>query len=279
MDIETIGQLVGTGASILGGFFGSNNANKAHQQNIENMNLQYQLQRALQEQQQQWLEKMSSTAHQREIADLKAAGLNPLLTVVGGSGASTPSSGMGSITGISDGELHMKKQEIGLAGAQTALNAMQTRSNVALQEKQALQAQSTADAQQTQSRLNSALALESTTRKALNDTHLKYRDRELLSQIHNLTSQSLLYNASTNKMKAELGLIGAEIDNYKARNGLLEEEIKGQRITNKGNIYKNLNAMLNDNGPKFWQLANPAYGYRQYLKQSMYRKNLEDYGY
>lgn len=39
----------------------------------------------------QWMEKMANTAHQREVSDLRAAGLNPILSATGGAGAAVPS--------------------------------------------------------------------------------------------------------------------------------------------------------------------------------------------
>lgn len=74
MDLSPI-SIPGQLASI-GSFVGQREANQANAKQAEA--------------QMRFQERMSGSAHQREVADLRKAGLNPILSATGGSGASTP---------------------------------------------------------------------------------------------------------------------------------------------------------------------------------------------
>lgn len=97
--------------SIGGGILSSLGQGSANKQNEMNMI-----------QDENWKKMMSDTAHTREVADLKNAGLNPILSM-GGTGASTPSSGMAVAQNANEGLATAAKEAFAFKQAQQKQNA------------------------------------------------------------------------------------------------------------------------------------------------------------
>lgn len=181
-----ISALIGAGASLLGGYL--QNKSNEEQANSANQLTQQQFESAQDfnsaeaQKNKDFQKEMSNTAHQREVIDLRRAGLNPILSAKG-PGASTPSGDSGSIQGGQGVQAHM--QDIITPAVHTANAWRQTDSQIKLQQAQT--------AGQT-----------ATTSKTL-------------EEIKNLPETRKLTQAQVTKIAEEIGGIKANIEKIKAQ--------------------------------------------------------------
>lgn len=156
------------GSSLLGGMMGASGqgATNAMQQAMFDQQMAFNRHEA--KVNRDWQEQMSNTAYQRSMADMRAAGLNPILAA-GNGGASSPGGSQGSIGGAPQLGNPGAAMQAGVASAgQAAAVAAQTK--VALTQAQKDQSQTDLNkSSDTYTKANTALT-EELNRKAAQDT-------------------------------------------------------------------------------------------------------------
>lgn len=133
MEPLTMAALIGGASNIIGGLMGSSSAKS------QNRAAAAQAQKEM-----DFQERMSSTAHQREVADLRAAGLNPILSAHGG--ASSPGGAMAPVVNTSEPLRDSLKHS-----AQALLDTQKLKADISLMRE-------SARTQQTQQALNQSNA-------------------------------------------------------------------------------------------------------------------------
>lgn len=220
-------QLVGGGLGLAGtlasGLFGQHSANR-----------QMQFQQSMAQQQMAFQERMSSTAHQREVKDLIAAGLNPILSATHG-GASTPGGASGSGASASMAPLDHLGEAVKDAGRMQQLEI---------------------PAMKAQTRLNSAATQEKLSSAAVNDEQVEATRaaRQMSEAAAARTRELLPYEKLRLRTEAELNRRNADLSHWSARSK--EADLPGRFLSGRLKHAFNLGLDTMLSGPT----AGEAYG-------------------
>lgn len=192
-----IPALIGAAASLGGGLMNmlgqqsANDANIAQSWQMAQFNAQQaQINR-------DWQERMSSTAYQRAMADMKAAGLNPILAYSQG-GASTPGGG-----GASGNAAHLENTMTGLGqGVASAGQAYRNHLDMKQIEANTANTQASADL----SRANIIRAEQETATSAATMNKANAEAALITEQMKNPEAQRLLWQGQEHSARAAAGL-------------------------------------------------------------------------